>query len=173
MYFSFASFASTVLLVLPLTALAAPATPVSDLENRSQKTHKVTVGAWGKLRYDPEYVHAKVGDYIKFEFHPKNHTVTESSFDSPCTKLTDDHGNQIGFRTGFVPVPEKQTPHFPTRKFKVTDYKAQRGLVQTKPHWFYCGQVGHCPAGMVFAVNPPKKGNTFHKFQKMAMESDD
>ncbi|KAG9121921.1 hypothetical protein FRC07_001901 [Ceratobasidium sp. 392] len=164
MYFSFTCLASAVLLALPLTALAAPAAPVSDLEERSSKTYKVTVGAWGKLRYDPEYVHAKVGDYVKFEFHPKNHTVTESSFDSPCTKLTDDHGNQIGFRTGFVPVPEKQTSNFPTRKFKVTD---------TEPHWFYCGQVGHCPAGMVFAVNPPKKGNTFHKFQKMAMESDD
>ncbi|KAG8774885.1 hypothetical protein FRC12_001774 [Ceratobasidium sp. 428] len=165
MYFSLASVLSAALLVLPLSALAAPAAPVSDLEDRGySKTHKVTVGADGKLRYDPQYVHAKVGDYVKFEFHPKNHTVTESSFDEPCTGLTGNEGEQIGFRTGFVPVPEKQTSHFPTRKYKVTD---------DKPHWFYCGQVGHCPAGMVFAVNPPKKGNTFKKFQKMAMESDD
>ncbi|KAG8774888.1 hypothetical protein FRC12_001777 [Ceratobasidium sp. 428] len=121
MYFSLASILSTVVLALPLTVLAAPAAPILDLEGRSDKTHKVTVGAWGKLRYYPEYVHAKVGDYIKFEFHPKNHTVTESSFDEPCTGLTGNEGEPAGFRTGFVPVPEKQTSHFPTRKFKVTD----------------------------------------------------
>ncbi|KAG8734485.1 hypothetical protein FRC12_018514 [Ceratobasidium sp. 428] len=165
MHFSLASVFFAALLALPLTVLAAPAAPVSDLEDRGHyNTHKVTVGAWGKLRYDPQYVHAKVGDYVKFEFHPKNHTVTESSFDEPCTPLEGNEGEPVGFRTGFVPVPEKQTSHFPTRKFKVTD---------TQPHWFYCGQVGHCPAGMVFAVNPPKKGNTFKKFQKMAMQSDD
>ncbi|KAG9081191.1 hypothetical protein FRC06_005739 [Ceratobasidium sp. 370] len=167
MHFNLASLVSAVVLALPLASLAAPSVPSadSDLEDRSwhyPKTYKVTVGAWGKLRYDPEYVYAKVGDYIKFEFHPKNHTVTESSFDHPCNRLTDPHGNPLGFRTGFVPVPATQTYHFPTRKFKVTD---------KKPHWFYCGQTGHCPAGMVFAVNPPKKGNTFDKFQKMAIES--
>ncbi|QRV96199.1 plastocyanin-like domain protein [Ceratobasidium sp. AG-Ba] len=162
MYFNIASVVSAAVLALPLAAFAAPASDL-DLEARGySKTYKVTVGAGGKLRYDPQYVHANVGDYIKFEFHPKNHTVTESSFNSPCHKLTDSHGNQIGFRTGFVPVPATQTSHFPTRSFKVTD---------TKPHWFYCGQTGHCPAGMVFAVNPPNKGNTFEKFQKKAMQS--
>ncbi|KAG9089507.1 hypothetical protein FRC07_012327, partial [Ceratobasidium sp. 392] len=148
MLFSLYAIVSVFLLALPWTSFAAPAAAAavdSELEDRSSyypKTHKVTVGAWGKLRYNPEYVHAKVGDYIKFEFHPKNHTVTESSFDHPCNKLTDAHGNQIGFRTGFIPVPEKQTSHLPTRKYKVTD---------KKPHWFYCGQTGHCGAGMVFA----------------------
>ncbi|KAF8600223.1 hypothetical protein BDV93DRAFT_525511 [Ceratobasidium sp. AG-I] len=162
MMFNFASLISTVVLALPLVALAAPAVPAADagLEDRSDwhypKTHKVTVGNNGKLRYDPQYVHAKVGDYVKFEFHPKNHTVTESSFDNPCHKI------DYGFRTGFVPVPQDQTSHFPTRTFKVTD---------KKPHWFYCGQTGHCPDGMVFAVNPPKSGNTFEKFQKKAQHS--
>jgi plastocyanin len=73
MMFNFTSLFSAILLALPLTALAAPAVPVSEseIEERSNwhypKTHKVSVGAWGKLRYDPEYVDAKVGDYIKFE----------------------------------------------------------------------------------------------------------
>ncbi|QRW06419.1 plastocyanin-like domain protein [Ceratobasidium sp. AG-Ba] len=162
MYFNIASIVSVVVLALPLAASAAPAVEL-DLEARGPKTHKVTVGKNGKLRYKPEYVRAKVGDYIKFEFHPKNHTVTESSFDDPCYKLEDNEGNQVGFATGFVPVPEDQTSHFPTRKYKVTD---------DHPHWFYCGQVGHCPAGMVFAVNPPKKGDkTFKKFKEAAMNS--
>ena len=171
MMFSFASIFSAVVLALPLvTASPFPAPAIleegGELGPRGNwhypKTHRVTVGAWGNLAYDPEYVNANVGDYIKFEFHPKNHTVTESSFNSPCSKLTDAHGNQLGFRTGFIPVPADQKSHFPTRTFKVTD---------KKPHWFYCGQTGHCPAGMVFAVNPPHEGNTFAKFKDMAKSS--
>ncbi|KAG8768075.1 hypothetical protein FRC12_005776 [Ceratobasidium sp. 428] len=159
MIFSLVSLVSFLVFFLPFTALAAPAAPLDgELEARGYgKTHVVTVGKKGKLRYDPQYVHAKKGDYIKFEFHPKNHTVTESSFNYPCSKLGG------GFATGFVPVDQDEH-YFPTRNFYVKD---------AKPHWFYCGQVGHCPAGMVFAVNPPKKGNTFKKFQKMAMQSDD
>ncbi|CUA74068.1 hypothetical protein RSOLAG22IIIB_10945 [Rhizoctonia solani] len=163
MYFSIPSIISTIIFVLLLTGVIA--NPIRSaghlrLETRTEwdspKTHKVTVGAWGKLLYDPEYVHAKVGDYMQFEFHPKNHTVTESSFVKPCSAIDG------GFRTGFVAVKEEKGDNLPVRKFKVVD---------DKPHWFYCGQVGHCPAGMVFAVNPPKNGNTFEKFEEKAKES--
>ncbi|CAE7148865.1 unnamed protein product [Rhizoctonia solani] len=162
MMFNVASVISALAFVLPIVANPVPR---SGLDARAEgngtgwdepTTYKVTVGAEGKLRYDPEYVHAKVGDYIQFEFHPKNHTVTESSFDYPCQAIDE------GFRTGFVPVSEDEKWHLPTSEFKVTD---------EKPHWFYCGQVGHCPAGMVFAVNPPEEGNTFDKFQDMAEQS--
>lgn len=73
MMFNFASVFSVVMFALPLSALAAPAVPAveAELEGRSNwhypKTYRVTVGAHAKLLYDPEYVHAKVGDYIKFE----------------------------------------------------------------------------------------------------------
>ena len=30
---------------------------------------------------------ANIGDKISFKFHPKNHTVTQSSFEYPCTPL--------------------------------------------------------------------------------------
>ncbi|KAG9125821.1 hypothetical protein FRC07_006049 [Ceratobasidium sp. 392] len=167
MYFSLTSVVSAILLALPLSVAAVPLTENDpSLEIRSNwhhnKYHKVTVGAWGKLLYDPQYVHAKPGDTVVFEFHPKNHTVTESSFDNPCQGLVNASGDRVGFRTGFVPVPPEQNSHFPTREYKVPD---------DKPHWFYCGQTGHCPAGMVFAVNPPKHGNTFHKFQAKAKSS--
>ncbi|QRV77473.1 hypothetical protein RhiJN_05488 [Ceratobasidium sp. AG-Ba] len=158
------------MLAIPLTVLAAPAVPVhnSGIEGRSNwhhsKTHKVTVGAWSTKRYHPEYVHAKVGDYIEFEFHTTNHSVTESFFDGPCARLTDSNENPIGFDTGLVPVPSTQISHFPTRKYKVTD---------KKPHWFSCGDFEHCSAGMVFAVNPPKRGNTFRKFKQNALESEE
>ncbi|CAE6377199.1 unnamed protein product [Rhizoctonia solani] len=157
MFFSFTSIASAVVLSLPLAVVVAKPVPHdARTEWESPKTHEVTVGAWGQLRYNPEFVHAKVGDYINFEFHPKNHTVTQSSFDKPCSAIDG------GFRTGFIPVAEEDGHDLPIRKFKVTD---------EKPQWFYCGQVGHCPDGMVFAINPPNEGNTFEKFQTKAKES--
>jgi hypothetical protein len=30
---------------------------------------------------------ASPGDTVSFKFHPKNHTVTQSSFEAPCTPL--------------------------------------------------------------------------------------
>lgn len=66
-----------------------------------------------------------------------NHTFTQSSFDTPCTKLDD------GFSTGFVPVGVKDDPEI--RKIVV--------LEDEKPLWFYCQQqmpMPHCQAGMVF-----------------------
>jgi plastocyanin len=74
MYFSIHSIFSAVILALPLSAIAAPVLDTdSSLELRSNwhhsKSHKVTVGAGGKFRYDPQYVHAKVGDYVEFELY--------------------------------------------------------------------------------------------------------
>jgi hypothetical protein len=39
------------------------------------------------------------------------------------------------------------------------------------PLWFYCGQTGHCAAGMVFAINPPADPapNSFSAFKALAM----
>ncbi|KAG8791020.1 hypothetical protein FRC12_010364 [Ceratobasidium sp. 428] len=70
-------------------------------------------------------------------------------------------GDWIEFE--FIPVPKNQTSHFPHRRFEVPN---------SDPQWFHCGQTGHCRAGMVFAVNPPKKGNmNFENYQKRAMHS--
>ncbi|KAK1233142.1 hypothetical protein PQX77_003677 [Marasmius sp. AFHP31] len=126
--------------------------------------YDVTVGANGKLSFHPEYVHAKVGDTVTFVFHPKNHTVTQSSFEQPCLKAPH------GFDTGFKPVPVEQTSHLPREVLTVHD--------DTKPMWFYCQQKAgpagpHCPAGMVFAVNPPPEENSrsFSAFKHLASKS--
>ena len=47
---------------------------------------------------------AEVGDIVEFTFHPKNHSVTQSSFPAPCTPL------EGGFDTGLC-VPRLLTPH--------------------------------------------------------------
>lgn len=41
-------------------------------------THTIQVGNNGVLAYDPPFITgAKIGDTVKFVFHPKNHTVSE------------------------------------------------------------------------------------------------
>ncbi|KAG9121707.1 hypothetical protein FRC07_002240 [Ceratobasidium sp. 392] len=162
MIFSLMSLISFIVFFLPLTALAAPAAPTFELESRANVTHNVTVGGYYhgnhdlKLRYSPQYVHAKPGDIVRFEFHQVNHTATESTFTHPCSARPNGTWD-----TGYVYVPKNQTTDWPTYDYHVTD---------KKPHWFYCRQDRHCRRGMVFAINPPKKGKmTFKKFQEKAM----
>lgn len=121
----------------------------------AQTVHTVVVGGPGALTYTPSCLWPAVGDIVNFEFHEKNHTATQSSFATPCTKFTDAAGVHSGFASGFQPVAAGTTSGFPVVSFNVTD---------DQPKWFYCGQVGHCAAGMVFAINPAKTGNTFDAF---------
>ncbi|QRV86154.1 hypothetical protein RhiJN_14172 [Ceratobasidium sp. AG-Ba] len=128
----------------------------------AQTTHTVVVGGAAGLVYTPPCLWPAVGDIVNFEFHQKNHTATQSSFDQPCAKLTDATGAQTGFASGFQPVAPDMTTGFPVVSFNVTD---------DKPKWFYCAQAGHCAAGMVFAINPPREGNTFDAFLANAKNS--
>ena len=136
--------------------------------------HQVNVGANGKLEYEPDYVNAHPGDVVRFNLlvtsystyrlplthscssFPKNHTVTQSSFDNPCVPLADGLNSGLyvylstffssqclTFRCRSVPVaPDaigKVEPYF----VLVKDYS---------PLWFYCQQPnpapGHCVNGM-------------------------
>jgi len=124
--------------------------------------HTVVVGGPGQLTYTPACLWPAVGDIVNFEFHEKNHTATQSSFATPCVKLTDAAGVQSGFASGFQPVAAGTTSGFPIVAFNVTD---------DKPKWFYCAQGNHCAAGMVFAINPPREGNTFDAFLANAKNS--
>ncbi|KAJ6520807.1 hypothetical protein DFH09DRAFT_1048263 [Mycena vulgaris] len=130
----------------------------------SPMRHVIRVGADG-LNYSPSNISASVGDIVTFEFHPKNHTVTQSSFMNPCKALgqTSTTG-QVGFKSGFQFVAANET-NFPTFSITVND---------TAPIWGYCGQVGHCAAGMVFSINAVESGpNNFGAFKKLAMSSGD
>jgi plastocyanin len=144
-------------------AMAAPiptSTPSPvDSAPKPKKTHKVVVG--GKpshnadpvLKYYPETVDAKPGDVIEFNFRANAHTVTQSTFENPCT------GIEGGFKTGLL-SNLKDTDRKIIRKFVVPDTK--------KPLWFYCGAPNHCKKGMVFAINA---GGKFEQFKKKAMKS--
>lgn len=98
----------------------------------------VLVGADG-LAFTPNNITAAAGDIVTFEFHPKNHTLTQSTLAAPCTALAG------GGNSGFMAVAANSTT-FPTKQLTVPD--------STTPLWFFCEQTGHCGQGMVFAINP-------------------
>lgn len=63
--------------------------------------HKIVVGADGLFAYNPANISASIGDTVTFEFRPKNHTVTQSSFSNPCQPLADTSlAGVIGFKSG-------------------------------------------------------------------------
>ncbi|KAK6996814.1 RmlC-like cupin [Favolaschia claudopus] len=124
--------------------------------------HLIKVGADG-LRYSPSNISAAVGDTVTFEFHPKNHTVTQSSFLHPCTALGETSAKgEVGFKSGFKFVDPSKTSDFPTFSIIVND---------TAPIWGYCPPI-HCHEGMVFSINAVESGpNNFEAFQKIANNS--
>lgn len=63
-------------------------------------THTVTVGGAAGLAYSPPQLdNIPIGDTVVFEFQSKNHTVTQSAFNTPCKKL------EGGMDSGFQPNP--------------------------------------------------------------------
>ena len=97
-------------LVLVILALFSPVIPVTR-----GAEYQVTVGGIGIIKYGPEFVvrithsanynhpaHSIIATrrrilemyYVTFIFKQKNHTVTQSSLDAPCTSL------QGGFDSG-------------------------------------------------------------------------
>jgi plastocyanin len=145
--------ATTAILSLFATSLALPQYSY-DIASAAAQVHKVVVGG-SSLTYTPEAIAANPGDIVMFEFHQKNHTVTQSSFAGPCSHVDG------GFKSGFMPVAVDATS-FPVFNYTVVD---------TKPVWVYCGQTGHCAAGMVFAINCGADGapNSFTNFKASAI----
>jgi len=115
----------------------------------------VKVGEGGGLTFSPESVTAKQDDIIAFQFISKNHSVTQSSFADPCTRLTTP---TLGIDSDYQPVAANATM-IPQWSFTVVN--------ATAPLWFYCKQGAHCKAGMVFAVNPTAD-KTFEAFKSKA-----
>jgi len=137
-----------------------PGSPAATPAALEGTVHKVIVGGPGTLAFNPSRISALPRDVVVFEFHQKNHTVTQSSFEDPCRKL--DASGLQGFDSGFIPVADGTTD-FPTWNFTVTD---------TAPIWAYCRQTAgssHCGAGMVFAINSDESsGRNFNAFQSVA-----
>jgi len=114
-----------------------PPAPVTHCVNVSNDS--------ASLIFDPPFIVAAPGDQVEFTFHIKNHSVTQSSFNEPCTPLPN------GTDTGFIPVsPGTPDNDLPVQVFTVID---------ESPVWIHCRQnantaASHCGQGMVFSINP-------------------
>ncbi|OAL39954.1 hypothetical protein AYO20_00867 [Fonsecaea nubica] len=117
----------------------------------SAATIDVNVGQSG-LTYSPDTVQAAVGDIVNFHFYPGEHAVTQSTFDSPCQPVS---GNAIN--SGVINSNSGQA----STMFSMT-------VNSTDPIWLYCGQVGHCAAGMAMVINAPSNGNTLDAYKQAA-----
>ncbi|KAG9200304.1 hypothetical protein B5807_07762 [Epicoccum nigrum] len=115
--------------------------------------HKVAVGTkTGELVFKPDSITAAEGDTVSFHFWPKNHSIAQAAFNSPCAPMDN------GFWSGFVPTSDTQNTANWTFTYEVTN--------ASKPIWFYCTQGKHCQAGMVGVINPPASGaNTLAAFK--------
>jgi len=119
--------------------------------------HKVAVGTkTGELVFKPDSITAAQGDTVSFHFWPKNHSIAQAAFNSPCAPMDN------GFWSGFVPTSDTQNTANWTFTYEVTN--------ASKPIWFYCTQGKHCQAGMVGVINPPASGpNTLAAFKNSSM----
>ncbi|KAF5378915.1 hypothetical protein D9757_008728 [Collybiopsis confluens] len=113
--------------------------------------------------FSPNNLNATNGTVFTFTFTgaPGNHSVTQSSFASPCEPLAG------GFDSGWVSIPAGGVTPPPTWNLTVTD--------TSKPIWFYCKQLlpsAHCAVGMIGAINAPTSGsNTFDNYANNAKQS--
>ncbi|EOA85210.1 uncharacterized protein SETTUDRAFT_81904, partial [Exserohilum turcica Et28A] len=129
--------------------------------------HVVQVGGPnGSLAFYPNNVQAEPGDMVQFQFHPKNHSVVQATFDKPCTPIQNVMPNMTtAFFSGFMPT----NASFEAKK-EVLTYTIR--VTDKKPIWFYCSQAKHCQAGMVGAINAPTTGaKTMEAFIALAAKA--
>ncbi|KAJ4397354.1 hypothetical protein N0V93_001579 [Gnomoniopsis smithogilvyi] len=97
------------------------------------------------LTFTPNSVVAQPGDVLQFQFGARNHTVTQSSQQSPCQPLASG-----GVNSGFIPFDGGASGAVGT--FDVP-------VMNDQPMWLYCAQATHCQSGMVMAVNAPSSSD--------------
>ncbi|KAF2143444.1 uncharacterized protein K452DRAFT_225533 [Aplosporella prunicola CBS 121167] len=127
------------------------------------KVHVVQVGSMnGSLAFYPENLQAEVGDYVQFQFNPKNHSVVQSTFSAPCVPMKNVMPNATNaFYSGFMPATAAAA-----NSSKLT-YTVK--VMDKNPMWYYCSQGMHCQAGMVGAINAPTSGDkTLQAYKQLA-----
>ncbi|EER26916.1 hypothetical protein D8B26_005523 [Coccidioides posadasii str. Silveira] len=117
----------------------------------------------GALKFYPDDLQVELGEMVQFQFHPKNHSIVQSTFDRPCEPMSRSTPGMAGIRSGFMPV-EADSEMMPVFTIMVND---------TKPMWFYCGQGKHCQNGMVMAINAVAGSNrTVEAYRALAAKAD-
>ncbi|KAJ3867564.1 hypothetical protein EV359DRAFT_71081 [Lentinula novae-zelandiae] len=130
------------------TTSAAPASAPSAPPD-TQGQMNINVAFNGNFVFNPANITAPVSDIP--------HSVTQSSFQEPCTYLTANSsaGTGAGFDSGLTNAVQ----------FTINVTDDQRII------WFHCKQILHCGLGMVGSINAPVNGsNTFQAFQAAALQ---
>ena len=97
-----ASFGDSSATYMPPTATSVSGSGSSG-SSASGATHTVIVApTQGLLRFVPFALNASVGDTIQFNWGANNHTVTKSSFLTPCNKTSDNPFSSGEQDQGFV-----------------------------------------------------------------------
>ncbi|KLO92266.1 uncharacterized protein LW93_7897 [Fusarium fujikuroi] len=125
------------------------------LEGRANRIIPVVVGG-AQDTFVPNMIRAAAGDVIQFQFSNGNHTVTQSSEDSPCQPLQATQSGVI--HSGHIPFEAGQTT---VGTFNVP-------LNNTEPIYLYCATGPHCQIGQVMAINPPSEENLVQFSKKAA-----
>ncbi|KAH8102955.1 hypothetical protein BXZ70DRAFT_889878 [Cristinia sonorae] len=130
-----------------------------------REDHLVAVGESDELSFAPSHLIAQPGDTITFHFTRGNHSVVQSSFETPCESLTQTSTSmELGFDSGFIPFVGTGTNPV---NFTIT-------INDTNPIFAFCSQtipMDHCRTGMVFAANTLESGSTnFFAFQQRALQ---
>lgn len=143
----------TILLLAPIS-LSRPTPGIYPTVDRREPTdiqpspggttHIITVGRAAHA-FSPSSLKAAVGDVIKFEFYPTNHSVVRAEYDAPCIPREKMFPKETGFFSGFFPMDS--VPVNPqTWSWKVDT---------TEPVFFYCSAIDSCTEwGMVGVINP-------------------
>lgn len=55
-------------------------------------------------KFEPDVTQALVGDFVKFQFYPNNHSVVRAEYGYPCIPYEMTGVGKAGFYSGFKPV---------------------------------------------------------------------
>ncbi|POR37859.1 Uncharacterized protein TPAR_01950 [Tolypocladium paradoxum] len=104
------------------------------------------------LKFYPEKITAKPGEVVQFQFLTGNHTVTQSTFDKPCVRISSTNSSAAGVFSSFLAVADSA----PLGQIPVFDVTVN----DTNPLWFFCGQGPHCQRGMAMVINENTSANS-------------
>ncbi|KAK7693227.1 hypothetical protein QCA50_002793 [Cerrena zonata] len=158
------------ILILPLLALASPQLygpppPPANDPTPTSASVAVAAAAPSAPPDSPGQMNVDVGFQETFTFHPSNfsapngttitfffpadlqHTVVEGDPTNPCAPLAGGFDSSLTASSQFT--------------ITVTD--------DTRPVYFFCKVLTHCPAGMVGVINENKGNVTFAQYQAAAM----
>ncbi|KAH7046670.1 hypothetical protein B0J12DRAFT_135285 [Macrophomina phaseolina] len=118
----------------------------SSTSSPAVTTHTVLVGK-ADHKFEPDVTQALVGDMIKFQFYPKNHSVVRAEYGYPCVPYEMTGVGKTGFYAGFHQV-DAILDDPPSYEVRIND---------TDPIFFYCSAPGSCiNHEMVGVINPNK-----------------